>query len=273
MNRRDSHDADPGTCPTCGTHNARDSAQCVECGQSLPITQPAPAIGRRLPLLLRLLVSLVVAGLVLGICTQVAYRQFCSSAIRYAPLLTLRDIGRVRDAIEEYRRQHRRLPRRLSDFPQVTGRVDKTGWPLDWWGRGRFHYWTDGTRYRISSYGRDGKPGGLGLDYDLSSDDLANDDPSRAAGGLPALPREAEPTFWQFATDLQYGRTHGSGAMMLAASILAGAAAFFLAFRGARETRPAVGSVAALVLNLIVIMGGALLVGTFMAAFHAPSGH
>jgi hypothetical protein len=45
---------------------------------------------------------------------------------------------------------------------------DEKGRPLDGWGR-PFLYSTDGAKFVITSLGRDGKPGGLGLDCDLST--------------------------------------------------------------------------------------------------------
>lgn len=43
--------------------------------------------------------------------------------------------------------------------------------PVDPWGC-PYHYASDGRDFTVVSYGRDGQPGGSGLDEDISSDDL-----------------------------------------------------------------------------------------------------
>lgn len=224
----------------------------------------------RVPLVPRLVVSLVVGLLVLLISLGVAFGQFCRSAIRYTQSLTLTDIGEVREAVEADRQEEGVLPRALPDSSQVTRRVDETGTPLDWWGR-PLHYWTDGTHYRITSHGRDGRPGGVGLDYDLSSDDLPAAD--QDADRRPELPREATPTFGQFVTHGGEGGNSGSGRSMVLMSMLAGVAAFVLAFRTIGGTAPARRNLGALVLTLFVTAAAALFIGSMITAVHAPSGH
>ena len=104
-----------------------------------------------------------------------------------------------------------------------------TGWLLDWWGQ-PLHYWTDGTHYRITSCGYDGKPGGVGLDYDLTSEDLPTYQASKERHKRARLPQDTRPTFAQFLSDRRQPHRAGSGRMMALISVLAGIVTFFLAF-------------------------------------------
>jgi hypothetical protein len=179
----------------------------------------------------------------------------------------------VVEAIEAYRQEKHVLPKSLSGLPRATARLDETGAPADSWRR-PLHYWTDGTRYRITSYGYDGKPAGVGLDYDLSSDDLAKDQEE----GWWKLPLEARATFRQFATDrgLIYtadGYLHGSGRPMFLTSILTGAVAFVLAFCTIGGSAPVRRHLGSLVLRLIVTAAATLFVGICLAGLNGPSAH
>jgi len=233
----------------------------------------------QVPLVRRLLVSLAVGLLVFGISSHVALRQFRGSTVRWTKQFTLRDMARVRNAVEEYRQREGVLPKALSDLLPVSRRVDETDWLLDrWWGRGRpLNYWTDGTGYRITSYGRDGKPGGVGLDYDLSTDDL----PKKGQDTTPPeFPRQAIPTFGQFATDEGIPTPHvpsftsGSGRMMFLGSILSGAVAFFLGFLTTRRALPTRRGRWGLAGRLLVTTAGTLFVATsYIVPLHLASGH
>jgi hypothetical protein len=93
---------------------------------------------------------------------------------------------KIEQAINLYRQEKHRLPRTLGDLrilqdPQLRLRDDGTiydGWAMP------FHYQVNGTNYVIISYGRDGKPGGVGVNADLTSNNL----PSKSADILS--PRE-----------------------------------------------------------------------------------
>jgi len=220
-----------------------------------------------------MLVSLAVGLLVFAIACKLAYQQYCGSAVRYRQASTLRDIAELRQAIETYRREKHVLPKALSDLPQAWVRHDVNGAPVDSWHR-LLHYWTDGTRYRIFSYGRDGKPGGVGLDYDLSSDDLGQGRVAGSGGAVvKSLPEEARPTFGQFVTDRgEYGGS-GSGISMFLTCILTGAAASLLAWRSIRRGARLHWNRGLLVLKLGVTVLATLVIGLFITGLHIPSGH
>lgn len=258
-------------CPRCGTQNPRDAAQCGGCGDGLGPDQPAGEQMRRVSFCARLAVSLTVGLLVFGVACNVAYRQFCDSAVRYYQQFTLMDIGKVADAVEKYRAERGMLPRALTDLPQVTGLVGEAGWPVDYW-RGRLEYRTEGTHYRITSYGQDGKPGGVGLDYDLSTDDPIPRN-GRALVARSSLPALATPTFRQFVADRGEHANAGSGLMMFLMSILTGAVAFLLALRITGGFVPTRLGVVGLAVRLVVVAGATVFVGTLISVFHVPTGH
>jgi hypothetical protein len=146
---------------------------------------------------------------------------------------------------------------------------------MDWWGR-PLEYWRDGTHYRIISYGYDGKRGGVGLYYDLSTEDIQGTDTKRS---WPKAPRQARATFWQFATDrgLVYSRRgglHGSGGMMLLTCVLTGLLAFALSFQSLGAPLPAHRGAWALLGRLVLITAGTFFVGVmYIMSLHIPSGH
>ncbi len=206
-----------------------------------------------------------------------AFRSYQNSAITVPQQRTLHDIVIVRKQVEIYRQKRHSLPRTLRYLPPIEHgyvRPDENGVPVDWWKR-PLQYWTDGTRYRIASYGYDGKSGGRGLDYDLSTDDLA-------AGDLqswPRVPPQAIATFSQFATDrgLVYQPEsrglHGSGSMVLLTSILTGIVTFMLAFWTIGDAVPTRASMRANAFRLIVVLGMTWYVAMCIVALHIPSGH
>ena len=224
----------------------------------------------RVPLLPRLLISLVVGLVVLTISFVVAWRQYSEVAVHLHQSWTLGDIWEIQKAIDAYRQEKHALPKTLRGLRRVEGgyfTTDPTVMPLDEWRR-PLHYWTDGTHYRVTSYGRDGKPGGVGFDYDLSSDDLrvtvdAHGDRSLS---LSELPEEAMPTFRQFLTD------RASTGMILTC-ILAGAVAFVLGFRTLGTRAPSRGGFWARVVRLVIITAATVFVAMVITVFHVPSGH
>jgi hypothetical protein len=260
-------------CAKCGTRNPAEVTQCLGCGE--PLAPPAAAALTRMPRRWRLLVSGLIGVLVFGIGCEVGYRQYCSSAVRYDQSLTLRDIDRGVKAIEAYREEHHALPKALSEVEWTGGQVDRDGTPLDWWRR-PLHYSTDGTRFQIVSYGQDGKPGGTGLDYDLSTADLPKAREQWSEGAYASnsdLPRQTVPTFHQFVTYDSHSNS-GSGRMMFLMSILAGVVASVLSLR--EIGKPVSGEEASMPrwLRLFIIIGGTLLIAImYLIPLHVPSGH
>jgi len=113
-------------------------------------------------------------------------------------------------------------------------------------------YSKDGTNFLVTSYGRDGQPGGRGPDADLT-----NKNP---------YPKEAWPTFSQF---LQNGRFGG----MIASSVICGILAAFLSLMTVRVPALNKRGIIILVSSLCATLIGTFIVTTFITAVHVPSGH
>jgi hypothetical protein len=99
--------------------------------------------------------------------------------------LTRRSLIELRDDIEKYKETNGKLPEKLEDldvFKKGFLRQNDAGQAVDGWLR-PFAYEVEDGEYRLFSYGRDGEPGGEGLDADLYP------------GG-----RSWGPTLWQYAT-------------------------------------------------------------------------
>jgi hypothetical protein len=256
-------------CAKCGTRNPRDVTACLGCGESLLAPAPPP---RRMPLRLRLLISALIGLLVFAISCDVGYRLFSRSAVRYTQHLTFQSISGAVKAVEQYRDEKHALPRELADVEWQGSRVDADGTPVDVWQR-PLHYSVDGSRFRIVSYGQDGMPGGEGLDYDLSSDDLPKGKPPRVTSMWAGLPRRSVPTFRQFVTyDRDSG--NGSGRMMFLMSILAGVVASALSLREIGKPIPGEEASMPRWLRLFIIIGGTLLIAImYLIPLHLPSGH
>jgi len=70
----------------------------------------------------------------------------------------------MRERLGRFSEEHQTVPTRLEELPQLKGREisTKDGW------RREFGWYSDGERtVKVWSFGRDGKPGGVGDDADL----------------------------------------------------------------------------------------------------------
>jgi len=210
----------------------------------------------RSPLLTRLLLSLAVGLAVFALSGAVAYHQYNTSMdIRIPQDHAQRVIRDLYQAVDEYCQDNRTLPKTLMDLPIIKNEeffpTDKIGAPIDRWHH-PYHYWTDGNKYRITSYGRDGKPGGKGYDYDIT--------------GTGPLPKAATPTVGQFLTDAKAAR-------MIKICALGGIAAFILAFLSFRQFALGRREFRSLVIRLIVTIVAATIVAIMISALHIPTGH
>jgi len=109
---------------------------------------------------------------------------------------TLEDLAQ---AIPAYQQRTNALPATLDDLRTLedSDRFGFEGTPglLDGWRR-PFKYVTDGTTYTVTSLGRDGRPGGVGLDCDLTL--------------VTPRPPSAAVTFSQFLFDCPTGEAVGA---------------------------------------------------------------
>jgi hypothetical protein len=213
------------------------------------------------------IVSLFVGLAVLVASSAAAYRLFRGSGVQIRQRLTLYDIQQAEEAIEAYRQRTQGLPESLRDVASEVARLDEDGMPTDRWGR-PLDYWTDGASYRITSCGGDGEPGGVGLDCDLSSDDLRRQ--RGAPSAWSALPEGTVPTFRQFVTDKNECPTGGSGRTMFAACLLTAPIAVVLSLQVLGATMPGRRPIRARIERIVIAAGATLFVALFLALLHAP---
>ena len=144
-------------------------------------------------LMLRLLAAGAIFLLVSGISIYVAWGNASNSNdCRWEQYITRLRLKSIADSITAYRQKFGVSPQAFGDlvkFPRPYSPGDMEH-PIDGWGHPMVLS-TNTTNLVVISYGRDGKPGGIGLDYDLTTE---NPDP-----------KEARPTFQQFLHDMPTG--------------------------------------------------------------------
>jgi hypothetical protein len=202
-------------------------------------------------------VSCIVGTLVAGLTLAAAWQQ----AIDYPYLnweqqQTRRDLGFIDQAIHDYQEKKHALPDSLAqlasaDLKHGVRRMDPDGTVRDGWGR-PFVYTVSGNSYRVVSYGRDGKPGGVGLDADVSN--------------VEPRPSRSRLTLQQF---LEMREIHGAIWAAGVAGILACLIAL-LTVRPADVTRRGALSLIAKVAATVI---ATVFVGAFIAMLHFPTGH
>jgi len=138
-----------------------------------------------------------------------------------------------------------------SDEIPVFG-LGKEGELLDGWQR-PFLFTRQGTNVMVTSWGRDGKPGGEGLDCDLSNKDW------RPANSLPA--------FAQFLWKMPKVRG------MIISCLLCGLLALVVAFASVKVPHFTRHGLSALAIRIVATTISALVVAWFISALHIPSGH
>ena len=206
---------------------------------------------------LRIAISTTVGILVAAIAVVAAWRDIASMThVRPEQSATRQAIYEITDLIQMYRGSKKTLPRSLEEVPtpdgfQVSFQRDDKGRPLDGWGH-LFLYSMDDTKYVITSLGQDGKPGGIGLDCDLSN---TND-----------WPAEARPTFRQFLT---HPMTQGSARACLACGLLA----FLVSFVTVDPCTWHGWAILSLIVKLAFTILGALFVASIMSVAEIPNYH
>ena len=220
-------------------------------------TRVRMALGRRLT------VSAAAGLIVMSIALYVAYQWYVDTPVTEEARLALSDIGLVVRSIESQRRETHAPPKALRELRDVGVRRDRAGQYIDSWER-PLQYWTDGSRYRVVSLGRDGKPGGWGADCDLSSDDL----PPQMGTTLRevSLPWRARPPLLQFLEDPEE-----STPLLMAA--LSGVAAFLLGYGALRGPEPTTEALLRRV--LVTIIGTLFIAVVYLVPLHMAlaSGH
>lgn len=210
---------------------------------------------RRRKTLVRIMISSFVGVVVAIIAILVAWQNLVDTRhVRPYQWTTQSQIRNVDEAVQEYRQATDAMPNSLDDIRTLVDAglfFPQDEELLDAWER-PFVYSTDGTNYTLISYGRDGKPGGVGLDCDLSN--------------IVPAPPASTPTFLQFL----FGKP-ASG--MTWSCIVCGVLAFILSWQLVEPDQLRQGRLVVLAIQLIVTTIGAIIVAAFIAMLHQPSGH
>ena len=205
-------------------------------------------------LALRLLIPLVVGCVVAIVAVLAAWVEHGGRWI-LAPRqsMTAGILERTGEAISAFRKKHGRLPAALEELGGLpdaqAGEYMET---IDGWDR-PLVYGVEGDGYTLVSLGRDGRPGGIGLDYDLGG------------AGRP-LPPASFPTLAQFLFEMDTGR-------MIQACLACGIMAALAALVTVRGPDLGRGGLLILVVKLALVTGVSLGLAIVLSALEMPSGH
>jgi len=182
--------------------------------------------------------------------------------VRYAQADTKFDLRHAARAVEEYREQEGKLPDDWSDLeiPFDTDGPYKSyhivhpelGTLHDCWDR-PIEYTTDGETFQLKSFGQDGKPGGRGLDYDLTHDNLNAS--------------ESFPTYYQFLFECS---TEG---ILITSCLASGIITFFMTLVIAESKRLYRKKAIRIIIDFAITAIGALVVALILSILHIPTGH
>ncbi len=177
------------------------------------------------------------------------------SNFRAEQVLTQQVMERIGSLIEQHAdtkavpQSWRGLRQILEDYHFT---VSEDGIPLDGWGH-PFLYSVKEGHPIITSYGRDGRPGGLGFDHDLSSDDKF-------------LPRENAPTFVQFLL-------HRSARGVLLACLMCGVLSLLISLLTVNPPALQGWGILSLIIKLVLTTLAALFVAFILSILEIPNYH
>jgi hypothetical protein len=213
-------------------------------------------------------VSLLVAGVALLHVTGSAfYAQTPQS-------WTLGQIKAFDDEVQLFRKKHGKLPRSLRQLQTRDTEIwfDQRGNVLDYWEH-LLVYRVQGNRYQIISYGADGRPGGIGLNHDLTNALAIEYIKASAKAGLgdgnshfSDIQPETHPTFLQLLfSPLSTG--------VIISSLICGALTFLLVFFQVKAAHFEKNEWIDLAAGLVSTLIFAAIVAFFITMLHIPSGH
>ena len=206
------------------------------------------------PKVFRLLAALIVGLAVLCISLYVAWQNAIDAPLaRMQQFYTQRELEGLGAAISEYEKRLGKAPHSINDLGAtnddsyvLNARLAGDGWHKP------FIFSVSETNAVAISYGRDGKPGGVGLDCDLSSTNWS--------------PAESRPTFQQFLYDMP---TRG----MIKSSFGCAALSFLLALFTTKAPPFTRSGIWRFALKIILVTVAAAFVATVITGLHVPSGH
>jgi hypothetical protein len=249
-------------CAHCGGENSDDASLCAACGNVLEtpkLKAPKRPLFPRDHLVLRGLIALIMGFVISGISLRTAWRQSSDSFAWSDQVFTAYKLEAIGNAVIAFKQASNACP---ENFEQLQA-IEKTlptiqqydfdiseGFIDDW--KRPFIFSTVGTNCVILSYGRDGKPGGIGIDCDLTS--------------LDPCPRKSIPTFGQFWANNRTRET-------IKWCFICGAMAAVLSLLTVRVPSLTKHGLNILTVSLIVTLVGTIFVASFITVLHIPSGH
>ncbi|HZN34457.1 MAG TPA: type II secretion system protein GspG [Pirellulaceae bacterium] len=179
-----------------------------------------------------------------------SWLQWGESSLHSEQPLIRMQLDSIDRQLQEHFQRYGQIPASLDDVPALAGTTDIWGHP--------FHYRKVADvsgAYELASLGRDGKPGGVGLDADFSLAAFASDLGKRV-------------TLWQFTFE-----TNASAPIFIGATT-ASLVAAGIWYSAQRQERPVVQR---MILSLVVTTIAAVIVSVFLAGVHVvlsqSSGH
>jgi hypothetical protein len=246
---------DMKNCKYCGFGNADGAASCQQCGQqefvelNVPAETVRPGTNFR-KLIHRFLAAAAIWLIVSGISIYVAWgNASTSNDCRWEQYMTRLALKHIADSIAAYRHKFGVSPQSFDDLAKLSNDFSpEVEHPIDGWGHPMVLS-INGTNLMVTSYGRDGKPGGIGLDYDLTTEDQD--------------PQEARPTFQQFLYEMP---TRG----MIVSCFICGGLAGLLGFFIIKIPELSLNTMIKLVFKLMVMVLVAVFMASIIAGLHIP---
>jgi hypothetical protein len=186
----------------------------------------------------------------------VAWRQSRSSFAWEEQRNTSRELVTIGEAINAYVRNSNACPSTIEQLWLMTNEVPDIEYYfsrelLDQWGN-LLVLSQDDTNCIVTSYGRDGKPGGIGIDCDLTS--------------KTPLPKKSIPTFGQY--------WHNPRANdQIRWCFICGFMATFLSLLTVRIPNLTPRGMTVLGISLVMTLIGTVFVAIMITGLHVPSGH
>jgi hypothetical protein len=199
----------------------------------------------------RLVIACLFGAAITALALLVGRNNVRYSIVGQNQAITRYSLRQINTAIVAFRLKYHTLPRSLNQLKTTGGDWYYNPQTTDFWGR-PFVYTVQGTHYLVISYGRDGKPGGMGWDTDLTSDN--------------PYPPNTGPTFHQFLTD---PTTQDMVQWAYISGVLAGLLCWFTVRPKTFSWRSALG----LATQILLTLAAAAFIALMITLLHFPSGH
>jgi len=251
-------------CSYCGRENPDEATNCSGCGQNEFKIEIPPVISMPTEtqnsaqkyLSLRLLIAACIWLIISGISLYVAWQQANHSMAWWQQWETRRALKDMGKAIAAYQLEFKVSPHTFEQLQSMTNTIPEmeywsfSGFTDSW--QHPFIFSNEETNCLIISYGADGKPGGSGINCDLTTSD--------------PYPQGSSPTFAQF-----FSNKECQG--MITSSFICGGLAALLSLLTVRVSNLTKRGLIAHIIKLCIVLVGVLIVTIMITALHIPSGH